>query len=261
MRSFFVDNNLEVTFNNVDKFFDDMNRSVKTKQTYRHAGSSFFKWIKKYSNDYLFKNKENPFLGHEFLKEKDKENRIEFTVDDIKKLYEEAIKINNQNLANVIKIGAHTGCRIEEICQLKKDDIVIKDGIRCIYIRKGKTKSATRYIPIHDSIINLIDDLCKNVDKNNYLLDIGKGNKYGIRSDSVSKAFGRLKKSLNYDQRFVFHSIRRTFVTELERNSVDTRIIMSLTGHLTNNFTLDTYSGRSSEEQKLEAIKTLKFDI
>lgn len=129
MKSFFVDNNLEVTFNNVDKFFDDMNRSVKTKQTYRHAGSSFFKWIKKYSNDYLFKNKENPFLGHEFLKEKDKENRIEFTVDDIKKLYEEAIKINNQNLANVIKIGAHTGCRIEEICQLKKDDIVIKDGI------------------------------------------------------------------------------------------------------------------------------------
>ena len=74
-------------------------------------------------------------------------------------------------------------------------------------------------------------------------------------------SFSRLRDECNYDKSYVFHSIRKTFITQLQHNNVDPLVIMSLAEHLTNTMTFDVYSSGASVEQKLEAIETLKFDI
>lgn len=107
---------------------------------YRLAGSSFFKWISKYDSYYRsqYNNKnENPFLGHEFDEEEQNERKA-FDVKDISFLYRESLKKCDESLSNIIKIGAYTGCRIEEICQLKNSDIVIENVIKCFLSKKIK---------------------------------------------------------------------------------------------------------------------------
>lgn len=58
------------------------------------------------------------------------------------------------------------------------------------------TDASIRKIPIHQSLKPLVEQLVKNADSEGYLIYSSGGNKYGICSDSISKAFGRLKKSL-----------------------------------------------------------------
>jgi len=49
-----------------------------------------------------------------------------------------------------------------------------------------------------------------------YLLSGLTFNKYGDRSNAIGKRFGRLKQSLGFSEKKVFHSIRKTVVTLLE---------------------------------------------
>lgn len=52
-------------------------------------------------------------------------------------------------------VGLYTGARLNELCQLYLDDIVVVNGLDCIHIRatredqKLKTVSSERLVPIH----------------------------------------------------------------------------------------------------------------
>lgn len=102
----------------------------------------------------------------------------------------------------------------------------------------------------------LIEKLANNADDDGYLIHTSGGNKYGIRSDSISKAFGRIKRELGYDARHVFHSIRKTVITSLQQNDVKPLVIASIVGHETGTVTFDIYSEGASAKQKYDAIKT-----
>ena len=93
--------------------------------------------------------------------------------------------------------------------------------------------------------------------KNGYLVPSDSRNQYGKRSDLLSKAFGRLKTSLQFGPLHVFHSIRKTAITQLVRASVTGTLIAELVGHETGTVTYDVYSQGASAAQKLEAIAKL----
>lgn len=229
-----------------------------------HAGSSFYKWASKYDSDYKsrYGTRDNPFLGHELPNENKKrkkkdEKRLAFKVEEVKKLYNFAISKRKHQVAYAIKIAGLTGCRIEEACKLTKNHIVAENGIQSLYIEEGATDASIRKIPIHPSLKPLIDQLVKNSDDDSYLIHSSGGNKYGIRSDSISKAFGRIKREFGYDARYVFHSIRKTVITALQHNEVKPLVIASIVGHETGTVTFDIYSEGASSKQKFDAIKTL----
>jgi integrase len=134
---------------------------------------------------------------------------------------------------------------------------VAENGVLSLYIEEGKTDASIRKIPLHSSLKPLIDQLVKNADADGFLIHTSGGNKYGIRSDSISKAFGRIKRELGYDARYVFHSIRKTVITALQHNDIKPLVIASIVGHETGTVTFDIYSEGASAKQKLEAINTL----
>ncbi|MBF5056354.1 phage integrase family protein [Alcanivorax sp. 521-1] len=154
-------------------------------------------------------------------------------------------------------IGAYTGARIEEICQLKTGDILTSDGVECFYIRDGKTENAERIVPIHKDLKSVVKRLIKD-SEDQYLISVSGKNKYGNRSDSLGKQFGRLKKSIGYGPEFVFHSMRKSFITLLQNNDIPGLTIASIVGHETGTITFDVYSAGPSARQKLKAISTLK---
>lgn len=265
LRKYLESNGLELSFESYQQFLDSLDVSVKTKKNHIHAGSSFHKWASKYDKDYKsrYDTRDNPFLGHELPNGKKKgkkkeDKRLAFKVDEIKKLYDFAISKKKNQVALTIKIAGYTGCRIEEICRLTKSHIVAENGISSLYIEEGKTDASIRKIPIHSDLKPLIEELANNADKNDgYLIKGSTGNKYGNRSNSIGKTFGRLKTELGYDSRHVFHSIRKTVATVLEHNDVKPLVIVSIMGHETGTITFDIYSEGASAKQKLDAIKTL----
>lgn len=265
LKKYLEENNLELSFESYQQFLDSLfDVQIKTKQNHIHSGSGFHRWASKYDAEYKkrYDTRINPFLGHELPNDKKigkrkEEKRLAFKYEEVKKIYEFAISKQKHQVAYAIKIAGLTGCRIEEVCKLTKNHIVAENGISSLYIDEGKTDASIRKIPIHPDLKSLIEQLLKNTDDDGFLIHSSGGNKYGIRSDNISKAFTRIKRELGYDARYVFHSIRKTVITSLQHNDVKPLVIASIVGHETGTVTFDIYSEGASAKQKLDAIKTL----
>ena len=82
-------------------------------------------------------------------------------------------------------------------------------------------------------------------------------NKYGIRSDPIGKRFGRLKSSLGFGPRYVFHSIKKTVTTIMEKADVRADVILDIIGHKNTSAT----DVASSMLKRKEAIEKLVYPL
>ncbi|WP_181403759.1 site-specific integrase [Aliarcobacter cryaerophilus] len=170
-------------------------------------------------------------------KKEQRENKREpFTKEDIKQIFEnldlirftptqrESKYINDYEM--IIKIGIFSGLRINEICQLRKKDIKIEDGIWFFDINDEgekhlKNENSIRKVPIHKNILEEFLDFIKN--KN--------GNIFDIKEEKMSKDFGIFKTKLGFNEKKVFHSFRHFFQNELKQKEVNYQIIQEIVGH------------------------------
>jgi integrase len=177
--------------------------------------------------------------------------RKAFPPEDILKLIKDC---PFTDLKHLITLAAYTGCRIEELCSLKlpnvkHDRLVIDDA---------KSAAGNREIPIHKNITQLVNRLV-DTSTDEYLLSGLTFNMYGDRSNAISKRFGRLKKSLGYDERFVFHSIRKTFTSRLEAAGVPELLAARLLGHEVKTISYGLYSSGSTFPQLKDAINQVYY--
>ena len=184
------------------------------------------------------------------------ESWIAFSKKDLESIYEASLENDDDELSKLIKICSYTGARIEEICSLKVDYVDLNE--KTITIVDAKTNAGNRVVPIHPKIKGLITKMTLE-SSNKFLFDSLTENKYKDRSNAIGKRFGRLKKKLGFGKQHVFHSIRKTFTTELERNDVPESITADIVGHEKQTMTYGLYSAGSSLEQKRKAIIKVKF--
>ena len=252
----------KLDFDSVSAWLQGMKLSSKTKQQYLLAGSQFWQWAMTHEPQWrqTFKGHVNPFEKHTLptLKGRAKldAKRKAFTIEEIGTLYSAAKKQGLDTLADLILLGGYSGGRIEELVQLRREHLITVDGVKMFDIVDSKTVAGIRQVPVHPKLTALVDRLAK-ASTDGYLVPTDSNNKYQIRSDALSKAFGRLKTAMGFDRTRVFHSIRATFVTSLVRADVPDRLIRELAGHETGTVTFDIYSQGSSPKQKLAAIKKL----
>lgn len=262
LSAFLKERGLPLDFDTVDAWLNSLNRAPATLAQHLMAGTAFWKWAMKYDAGWRtdFKDKPNPFVGHELPqgggRETSGSRREAYTTEQIAELHAGAIEGGNTPLADLILIGAYTGFRIEEICQLRTEHVVYPDGIQCLNIVNGKNKSAKRVVPVHPALKSVVDRLVSD-SKDTYLIPVSTENRYHRRSHAISKQFGLLRTRLKFGPLFVFHGLRNTFVTALVRADVADPLVKELTGHETNNVTHDIYSKGASTQQKLTAISKL----
>ncbi|GAW37206.1 site-specific tyrosine recombinase XerC [Roseovarius sp. A-2] len=182
------------------------------------------------------------------------DERLPFKETDLKALIEAADKKGDVMLRDLIVIAMWTGCRIEEIGMLRLPDI----SHESLDVTGAKSKAGNRQIPIHMQLQPVISRLSKESSDGFLLSGLGP-NKYGNRSNAIGKRFGRLKKALGYDSRYVFHSIRKTVATELENLGVPENVAADILGHDKPTMTYGTYSGGASFAVKRDAIERLRF--
>ncbi|MFY0730153.1 tyrosine-type recombinase/integrase [Pseudomonas sp. NFX15] len=249
-------------FDTVSAWLDSLKLASKTLTQYLLAGNVFWKWAMKHDIRWRedFKDKANPFDNHELPQTRGKERadrqRKDFQPKEIAELHAAALAADHTTLADLILLGAYTGARIEELCQLRVEHVIKPDGIESFDIVDSKTAAGIRVVPVHPDLSSIVERL-KNDSKDGYLIPSDSKNKYGIRSDALSKAFGRLKEAHGYGAQHVFHSIRKTVITQLHRAGVQGPLIAELVGHETGTVTFDVYSQGASALQKLAAISKL----
>jgi integrase len=249
-------------FDAISGWLDSLQVASKTLAQYLLAGSSFWKWAMKHDARWRdeYKDRANPFENHELPQVRGKARadaqRIDFKMDDLSRLHALALKEGHSALADLILLATYSGARIEELCQLKIDHVITVDGIESFDIVDSKTTAGIRIVPIHPILSSVVTRL-KTESTDGYLVPSASKNKYKIRSDALSKAFGRLKTAHGFGPQQVFHSIRKTNITQLVRAGVQGTLIAELVGHETGLVTFDVYSQGASAAQKLEAISKL----
>mgnify|MGYP003637201007 FL=1 len=174
-----------------------------------------------------------------------------FRVVDYQKLM---ASCEHPTITDLIQLGAYTGCRIEELCSLKLEN-VSSDRLQ---MEDAKTQAGWRTIPIHRDITQTVARLV-NTSDDGYLLSGLTFNMYGGRSNAIGKRFGRLKKKLGYSDNYVFHSFRHGFATQLENANIPLNVSARLLGHEIQNETFGRYSDGLAFEGLMEAISYIDW--
>ena len=185
-----------------------------------------------------------------------KDRRKPFEPRDVIKLLFAAHK--DTQLQRLIQVGMWTGCRIEEICSLKTERVFLEAAIPYLDIADAKTPAGWRQVPVHNALLRPMADLVKE-STDGFLLSGLSVDKFGDRSNTIGHRFGRLKTSLGFDKRYVFHSIRKTVSTLLENAGVSENLAADILGHDKPRITYGLYSGGSSLEVKAEALAKLNY--
>lgn len=189
------------------------------------------------------------------------EGKRPYTAEELRKLLKGPLA---DDMAVLIKLGALTGMRLEEIYRLRVRDLV--DGF--FVVRTGKTDNAKRRVPIHTELKSIVAALGEGRRPESYLVDPDASviEKTGLRSGAASKAFGYYRKSVGVDERpngklksnVDFHSLRRWFIAQardgLLAGATDYSMwsIADVVGHgdgLTDTLrmTLGVYPGKSAD--------------
>lgn len=181
-------------------------------------------------------------------------SKSSYTPKELASLYSAALSNEDRPLADLIALGAYTGARIEELCQLTKK--TISDGV--FIIGKSKTEAGIRECPIHPAVAPLVARMLEAT-KDEFLVPSTAQNKYGNRSGPLSQRFGHLKKRLGFGTSHVFHSTRNTLATLMEQAGVPEGVAADIVGHAKQTMTYGLYSSGSGREQKLEAISKVVY--
>ena len=185
-------------------------------------------------------------------------NRKDIDNDGLGVLYQQAIKDRDTEIKHFLFIASYTGMRINEIGDLKVSSIKIVDGVKVIDIEKSKTKAGVRKIPVSRWLEDLLTELCKNKNQDDYLFDIPRDVKRP--TGAVVNRFSKMKSSLNFGDDITFHSTRHAVDTMLLRAGVDSKIVSQLMGHaIKGNESTKTYYQGAHLKQLKEAIDIINW--
>lgn len=233
--------------------------------------STLFEWIERhgYAQKNYFKG-----LGLKSTKQAHEE-RKSFTSGDLRKLFSSEVftekKYKHSYYYWLPLIALYSGARIEEICQLHLADIRAESGVWVFDIngdgdvKKLKTASSKRLIPIHSKLLQLgllirVQELCQQ-GKDRLFPELKRQRDgYG---QAASRWFnGRYRKSCGVtEEGKTFHSFRHTVSNHLKQKGIEENKTKSLLGHQIESMTYGRYANPYEPAVLKEVVERLDYDL
>jgi integrase len=171
------------------------------------------------------------------VRSKQGEKKRSFTDDEAKLILRAALAERDPVRRWVPWIGAYSGARVSEICQLRFEDVIQIDNIWCMKLdpQAGslKTSGSERIIPLHPALIE--SGFLKFVDtiKSGPLFAGLSPDKFGKRGGNGTKVIGRFVRQLGLkDPRLSpSHSWRHRIKTSGRKYGLAQDILNAITGH------------------------------
>ena len=200
----------------------------KTVERYRSSLSTLWKWLEEKG----ITNLTNPWSNHRSIRPTVQTKRKPLSDDQLVKLLSGSYDTPTyrQVLADLLRLALVTGCRLEELCALKKADVLKRKDGYWFVITEGKTEAAIREVPVHASV-NHVGERQRRGNGEHLFGEIAPG-AYGRRSHHVSKAYRRYREMVGVGERGQdFHALRSTFTGVMEGAGVPVHTIQLLIGH------------------------------
>ncbi|QNU61665.1 site-specific integrase [Vreelandella titanicae] len=160
------------------------------------------------------------------------------------------------------RLAYYTGARLNELCQLCKQDIKLINDVPCIHIQavspnqRIKNSSSERVIPLHSKLVEFgFNEWVENQDNQIFPM-LRYSDKHGY-SATPSRWFGRFKADLGLFEdgagKKDFHSFRHTVADELKQKGVSENLIGGILGHTTGGITNTRY-GKDFKPEVLKPV-------
>jgi integrase len=130
-----------------------------------------------------------------------------------------------------------------ETCEIERTDVEKREDGYWFNLGEGKTEAAERSVPIHPSIVPIIERRLKTTNDRYLIANLVRGGRDKRRGHHVSKAFGRFRKYAGVTEKGqVFHALRNTFIACVEGHGVPESTAKLLVGHAKASMTYGHYS-------------------
>ena len=211
---------------------------------------SMFNLIYKYALKHEICEKDYAALCNSVKKGKPEIERIPFSKEDIKALWDNI----NFPFVDMVLIGIYSGWRPQELAILKtlKIDIDNKTMQGGLKTEAGKN----RLVPIHPKIFPLIQN--RYNEKNEYLFIDPNGQQgTSMTYDKYRTRFKKVMEMLNINHKP--HDTRHTFITLAKEYDVNEYMLKLIVGHSITDITEKIYTHRTIEQLKEEIEKIPNF--
>jgi len=237
--------------------------SNKTVNRHISALSSLFKWLQHNKAKFELQG-DNPF-SNQWREEAsiDAMQWLPYNIEELNKLFDGEPP---SELRWIMLVALFTGMRLNEICQLHKEDLRREEGIWYLNVgneyegQRVKSETGFRRVPIHSELLTagLVD----------YQQSLANGQRWpGLKPGGadrklswyVTRQFTAYCRKVGIKRaRVNFHSLRKNFVTCLDNaDGVSQADVAAIVGH-ERGFTLDRYSegrGLPGLQQIVEQVK------
>ena len=194
-------------------------------------------WIHAYQMGDI-KDKVSPFCDHQLSQYKVESSKPKqlFNKIDLHKVLNDC----PSGLKDLVRMGLYTGARISELCAADVEEV---DGVKCLAIRKGKTASAARFIPIAPQVADIALPL-------------------SLDSKAAGRLFSRFKVTeVTTDSTRSFHSLRAHFITASQRANLPEFDVANVVGHQTGATMSFGYYARPDIKRLYEAVRATAEQI
>jgi integrase len=172
-------------------------------------------------------------------------------------------------------IALHSGMRMNEICQLRPQDVINEDGILVMHIVEDgedmsvKTDAGIRRIPVHPMLLRLgFGEFLQSRQPADSLFDNLPVAEDGRRSKRASRWFCLFRSKVGLTERGKdFHSFRHTIIDDLKQGEVNERVLKALVGHADqlsedvqkDDITMDRYGKRYNTDILHKMVSRLDY--
>ncbi|HDS1214473.1 TPA: site-specific integrase [Stenotrophomonas maltophilia] len=264
-----------ITRSDLARWYQDMREkgastpTLTNKQSYIGGKGGFFEWAMASGH---YPKGDNPASGHVSYSQREKRARkkLGFKAYDraqIQALFApEALGRLSESARWASLLGLYTGARASEVGQLLVRDVFEEDGIPCIRIsdegehQKVKTEVSLRTVPLHPELLKMgflewIDGKRKAGETR--LFPAAKATAVNGQGNWITKAFSRhlaeVGKGWEPAKRG-FHSLRKTFIQELQGAGVVSELRAQIVGHELDDEHHGTYSRDFTVREKFTGL-------
>ena len=212
-------------------------RSASTVNGVMITCSALFEWLK------LYEHVKQDFFTKLRMPRK-KGGRDRFDDSDLNRIFTDKIFTDHEYEYAyrywIPLISLHSGMRMNEICQLRPQDIRDDNGILMMHVAEDneemsvKTESSIRRVPVHQTLIDLgFDGFLYSRRKEEWVFDGLEIAEDGRRSKKAShwmcKTFRpRVGLKIKGED---FHSFRHTVIDDLKQQLVNVHVLKAVVGH------------------------------
>ncbi len=264
-----------ITRSDLARWYQDMREkgastpTLTNKQSYIGGKGGFFEWSMASGH---YPHGDNPASGHVSYSQREKRARkkLGFKAYDraqIQALFApEALAKLSESARWASLLGLYTGARASEVGQLLVRDVFEEDGIPCLRIsdegehQKVKTEVSLRTVPLHPELLRMgFMDWVHGKRKagETRLFPAAKATAVNGQGNWITKAFSRHLAEVSEGwepAKRGFHSLRKTFIQELQGAGVVSELSAQIVGHELDDEHHSTYSRDFTAVEKLNGL-------